>query len=54
MTSGTPYGPYVSLDGLHPSAAGQTVIADAAARALNATFHMQIQTSSGVSFFASR
>jgi len=54
MTSGSPYGAYVSLDGMHPTAAGQTVIADAAARALNATYHMQIRTSSGASFFASR
>ena len=32
MTTGTPYGPNISLDGLHPSAAGQTIIANAAAR----------------------
>jgi hypothetical protein len=54
MTSGTPYGPYVSLDGIHPSAAGSTVLADAAARALNTTYHMQIPTSTGASFFAAR
>ncbi len=34
MTSAEPYGPYFSLDGMHPSAAGQAVIADAAARAI--------------------
>ncbi len=34
MTNGTPYGPNISLDGLHPSAAGQTIIAKAAARAI--------------------
>lgn len=35
MTTGTPYGPNISLDGLHPSAAGQTIIAQAAIRAIN-------------------
>lgn len=34
MTSAEPYGPYFSLDGMHPSAAGQGVIAEAAARAI--------------------
>ncbi len=34
MTSTTPYGPLISLDGIHPSAAGSTVLALAAARAL--------------------
>ena len=44
MTSATPWGPYMSLDGLHPSAAGQTLIAQAAARALNATYNLGIPT----------
>ena len=35
MTTGTPYGPNISLDGLHPSAAGQTIIAQAALRAID-------------------
>ena len=35
MTTAQPYGPYVSLDGIHPSAEGARVIADAAATALN-------------------
>ena len=35
MTTGTPYGPNISLDGLHPSAAGHTIIAQAALRAIN-------------------
>jgi hypothetical protein len=35
MTSGTPYGPNISLDGLHPSAAGHAIIAAAALRAIN-------------------
>lgn len=45
MTSrDAPYGPYISLDGFHPSAAGQAILADAAARALNATYDMNIPT----------
>lgn len=40
MGGPAPYGQYVSLDGVHPSAAGQTVLARAAARALNATYAM--------------
>jgi lysophospholipase L1-like esterase len=47
MTSPQPYGPYVSLDGIHPSAEGARVIADAAANALNATYHFNIPTSTG-------
>lgn len=35
MTSGTPYGPNYSLDGLHPSAAGHAIIAQAAVRAID-------------------
>ena len=42
MFSPQPYGPLVSLDGFHPTAAGQTVLAQAAARALNATYAMGI------------
>lgn len=38
MTSGTPYGRNISLDGLHPSAAGHTIIAEAAMRAIDATY----------------
>ena len=45
MTSAEPYGPYVSLDGLHPSAAGAAVLASAAAAALNARYDMGIGTS---------
>jgi hypothetical protein len=47
MTSAQPYGPFISLDGLHPSAAGSRVLADAAARAVNATYGLGIPTSSG-------
>jgi hypothetical protein len=34
MTTAEPYGQYFSLDGMHPSTAGQHVIAEAAARAV--------------------
>jgi hypothetical protein len=45
MTSATPYGSYISLDGIHPSAAGSTVLADAAARALNARYRLGVPVS---------
>jgi lysophospholipase L1-like esterase len=45
MTSTQPYGPLISLDGLHPTPAGSAVLAAAAARALNATYHFGIPTS---------
>ena len=55
MTSTQPYGPYVSLDGIHPSAEGARVLADAAAGALNEKYHMRIPTSGGTfALFASR
>jgi lysophospholipase L1-like esterase len=38
LTSPIPYGPYISLDGVHPSPLGHTVLALAAANALNATY----------------
>ena len=38
LTSGQPFGPYFSLDGVHPNAAGQAVLARAAAQALNAKY----------------
>jgi lysophospholipase L1-like esterase len=45
MTSAQPYGALVSLDGIHPSAEGQRVIAEAAARALDARYNFGILTS---------
>jgi hypothetical protein len=56
MTDPQPYGPYISLDGVHPTAAGSRVLADAAAQALNATYHLGIPTSGGASLalFAKR
>lgn len=48
MTTATPYGSLISLDGIHPSAAGSTVLADAAARALNSRYRLGIPV--GASF----
>ena len=42
MTSPQPYGPYVSLDGFHPSAEGARVLAEGAAAALNARYRLRI------------
>ena len=42
LTSPTPFGTNFSLDGLHPSAAGSTVLAKAAAHALNVTYDLGI------------
>ena len=47
MTAPLPYGPLISNDGIHPSAAGARVLADAAAGALNATYRFGIPTSGG-------
>jgi lysophospholipase L1-like esterase len=47
MSAPLPYGPLISNDGIHPSAAGARVLADAAARALNATYRFGIPTSGG-------
>lgn len=40
-----PYGQYVSLDGVHPNAAGQQLLANAAAEAVNAAYGFAIPTS---------
>jgi hypothetical protein len=47
LTSAEPYGPLVGLDGLHPSVAGNRVLADAAARALNERYQLGIPTVGG-------
>jgi lysophospholipase L1-like esterase len=43
LFSAEPYGPFISLDGTHPSAAGHRVLAREAAKALNVTYHLAIQ-----------
>ena len=42
LLSDEPYGPFISLDGVHPSGAGHQIIAREAARALNVTYHLGI------------
>jgi lysophospholipase L1-like esterase len=42
MTSLSPFGPYFSADGVHPNGAGQTILARAAAQALNKTYGLGI------------
>jgi hypothetical protein len=44
FTSPQPFGPFISLDGVHPNAAGQALIAQAAARALNQAYDFGIPT----------
>jgi hypothetical protein len=44
FTTPQPFGPFMSLDGLHPNAAGQALIAEAAAQALNAKYDLGIPT----------
>jgi hypothetical protein len=51
MMSLNPYGPFISADGVHPSALGQSVLAHAAAEALNAKYRANIAT---FSFIATR
>jgi hypothetical protein len=40
LTSSQPFGPLMSLDGVHPSRAGHTVLARAAATAINARYRL--------------
>ena len=42
LTSDEPYGAFISLDGVHPSAAGHRILAREAAKALNVTYHLAI------------
>lgn len=42
LSTEAPYGQFISFDGYHPSALGQTMLAQAAARALNETYGMEI------------
>jgi hypothetical protein len=45
LSSSEPFGPYVSLDGIYPSAAGNRLLAEAAARALNETYDLGLPVS---------
>jgi lysophospholipase L1-like esterase len=42
LFSNTPFGPNISLDGVHPSAQGQAILAEAARQAINATYGLAI------------
>lgn len=42
MTTTAPYGPYASLDGIHPSTAGARLLADAAAAEINRHYKQRI------------
>ena len=42
LTSDEPYGPFISLDGVHPSPAGHRIFAREAVKALNVTYHLAI------------
>lgn len=42
MTGSEPYGPLFTLDGIHPSAAGHRILAEAAAQALNQKYALAI------------
>ena len=42
LASAAPYGPYMGLDDLHPNAAGERFLAEAAAKALNTTYGLHI------------
>ncbi len=44
MTSATPYGSNISLDGLHPSPSGHAILAQAAMQAINARYNLGITT----------
>ena len=43
LTTDEPYGPFISLDGAHPSRAGYQALAREGAKALNVTYHMAIE-----------
>jgi lysophospholipase L1-like esterase len=43
LFSSAPFGPYMSLDGVHPNARGQGLLADAAAQAISARYGVMVQ-----------
>jgi hypothetical protein len=45
LSSTEPFGAYVSLDGIYPTAAGNALLAEAAARALNERYDLGLQVS---------
>jgi lysophospholipase L1-like esterase len=43
LFSSTPFGENISLDGVHPSAKGQAILANAAVQAINSRYKLGIQ-----------
>lgn len=43
LLSSQPFGPFISLDGVHPNDAGQAILAQAAANAIAATYHVALK-----------
>ena len=52
MTASEPFGPYVSIDGIYPTAAGNALLAEAAARALNEKYDLGLPVSASTAWFA--
>jgi hypothetical protein len=52
LTTAEPYGSLVGLDGVHPTAAGSTVLAAAAARAINERYDLGIPLPGGAALVA--
>jgi hypothetical protein len=48
MSAAEPFGPYVSADGIYPTAAGNRLLAEAAAKALNERYGLGIPVSAAV------
>jgi hypothetical protein len=42
LFSSNPFGPYMSLDGVHPNGAGQGILTSAAVQAINARYGLSI------------
>ena len=51
LLSDEPYGPFISLDGVHPAAPGHALIAREAAKILNTTYHLGIRRSRSPALF---
>jgi lysophospholipase L1-like esterase len=54
LTSSSPFGAYISIDGIHPNTAGHGILATAAAEAINATYGTGIPVSAAATLVAAR
>ena len=52
LTTNEPFGPYVSLDGIYPTAAGNALLAEAAAGALNKQYNLGLPVSASTTWLA--